>query len=307
MYPLLLKPLFKNYIWGGTQLKEKFGFKSDDIMAEAWMLTCRNDAANIVMNGQYKGKSIMEVLEIWGKDALGKNANRFDRFPILIKFIDARESLSVQVHPNDKYALENEGEFGKSEMWYIIDAQKGAQLLCGLKGKTEKELFAEKIKENDLYSVCNFIDVQKGDCVFIPAGTIHAIGAGILIAEVQQNSDVTYRVSDYGRLGGDGNPRELHLEKAIEVLDFNANAPKLKKADGLMHSNDKFSAELVKLNGQMQILNNESFVSLVFISGECEIAYKDGSIKVKEGDSLFIPAHFEVVVSGKTEILKSYV
>ena len=218
MYPLLLKAPIKDYIWGGTRLKTEFGFETEkEIAAEGWMLSCHKDGTNTVLNGEFAGKILTEVLDIWGKEALGKNAERFTYFPLLIKLIDAKDKLSVQVHPDDSYALKNEGEYGKTEMWYVVDCDEGASLIYGFNKEISKEEFESRIKDNTLSEVCNYVPVKKGDVFFIGAGTLHAIGEGILIAEVQQNSNTTYRVSDYGRLGADGNPRPLHIEKAVDV------------------------------------------------------------------------------------------
>lgn len=310
MYPLLLKPIIKNYIWGGTKLKDEFAFETGEIAAEAWLLTVRSDADNIILNGDYKGKTISEVLKIWCDDAVGKNAAKFDRFPLLIKFIDAHESLSVQVHPDDKYAIENENEYGKTEMWYVVDAEVGSQILCGVKPNTTKEDFSEKVKQNDLQSVGNYIDVKNGDTVLIPAGTVHAIGAGLLIAEVQQNSDVTYRVSDYGRLGADGKPRELHLEKALDVIDFKALAPAVKnitEGNGQLVCTQKFTVDILRINGAEEICNDESFVSLVILSSNAVLKYNNECLDLKKGDSVFVPAGLSVSIVGECEVLKSCV
>ena len=208
-YPLLLKPVVKDYLWGGTRLKTEFGFETDkEISAEGWMLSCHKDGTNTVKNGAYAGKPLDEVLRLWGYE---------EKFPILIKLIDAKDRLSVQVHPDNKYALENEGEYGKTEMWYVVDCEEGAQLIYGFNKKISRSEFEERIKNNTLDEVMNYVPVKKGDVFFIKAGTLHAIGKGILIAEIQQNSNTTYRVSDYGRLGADGKPRELHVKNAVDV------------------------------------------------------------------------------------------
>ena len=212
LYPLLLKPVIKDYLWGGRRLIDEFGFETDkDPAAEGWMLASHKDGTNIVANGKYKGSKIDDVLKKWYKD--------YD-LPILIKLIDAKDRLSVQVHPDNKYALENEGEFGKTEMWYIVDCEPGAKLIYGFTEKIGKNEFAKRIEENTLDAVMNYVPVKKGDVFFIKAGTLHAIGKGILIAEIQQNSNTTYRVSDYGRLGADGKPRELHIDKALDVTEL---------------------------------------------------------------------------------------
>lgn len=204
-YPLLLAPAIKDYIWGGTRLKTAFGFSgSGETAAEAWVLSSHADGASAVINGPLSGQSLPEVLEQWGPAALGERAAAFSDFPLLIKLIDARDRLSIQVHPDNAYALAHEGEYGKTEMWYVVDCEPGAKLIYGFNRGLTKTEFRQRIQDNTLEEVCNAVPVGKGDVFFIEAGTLHAIGAGILIAEVQQNSNTTYRVSDYGRLGADG-------------------------------------------------------------------------------------------------------
>ena len=318
MYPLLLKPSIKDYLWGGTKLKTDFGFETDkDIAAEAWMLSAHKDGMNIVLNGEHKGKTISEVLEIWGKSALGKRAEMFSYFPILIKLIDAKQKLSVQVHPNDEYASSVEGEYGKTEIWYVVDCEEGAELVYGFKENISKEEFERRIKDNTLTDVCNSVPVHKGDVFFIDAGTLHAIGEGILIAEVQQNSNTTYRVSDYDRLGADGKPRELHIEKALDVTI--CEVPKIPYGNiGEITVNgkntvrelavcDKFSANLLNLNERMDIYSSDSFVSLIVLRGNAIIEWNDGEINAKKGDSIFIPAGLKTKLSGNAEILYSHI
>ena len=195
-YPLLLKPVIKDYLWGGRRLIDEYGFETDmKIAAEGWMLASHKDGTNIVLNGELCGQSFDQALKAFG----GKG----EHFPILIKLIDALDRLSVQVHPEDEFAYKTEGEPGKTEMWYIVDCDEGAELIYGFKGEISAEEFKERIENNTLSDVMNSVPVKKGDVFFIEAGTLHAIGKGILIAEIQQNSNTTYRVSDYGRLGAD--------------------------------------------------------------------------------------------------------
>lgn len=318
MYPLLLKPHITDYLWGGTKLKTDFGFETEkEIAAEAWVLSCHKDGANTVCNGELKGKTLPEVLEIWGKEALGENSEKFPYFPILTKLIDAKQSLSVQVHPDDKYALENEGEFGKTEMWYIVDCEEGAELIYGFKKDISKKEFKRRIEDNTLTEVCNNVPVKKGDVFLITAGTLHAIGKGILIAEVQQNSNSTYRVYDYGRVGADGKPRELHIEKAldvtvckkpilpygnigdIEVTPFGSHRP--------LVNCDLFSTSIYNLDGQTILYNERSFVSLLILDGNAKITYKSYEIDAKKGDSIFIPANIKAEIKGTATILRSLV
>ena len=318
MYPLLLKPTVKDYLWGGTRLKTEFGFETDkEIAAEAWVLSTHKDGEDIVTNGEFKGKTLTEVLKIWGNNAIGERAAKFPYFPILIKLIDAKDKLSVQVHPDDKYALEKEGEFGKTEMWYVVYCDEGAELIYGFKKEVTKAEFEERIKDNTLSEICNYVPVHKGDVFFIEAGTLHAIGGGILIAEVQQNSNTTYRVSDYGRLGADGKPRELHIEKALDVTKRTiptiaygsvgeietTEFGQLRK----LATCDLFTSELLSLDGETEICCKDSFVSLLVIDGEIKVSYEDNSFFAEKGASIFVPAGFNIKVLGKAEILYSRV
>lgn len=318
MYPLLLKPPVKDYIWGGTKLKTEYHFETEKkIAAEAWVLSCHKDGADTVVNGEFAGKTLPEALDAWGDKALGAKAAAFPYFPLLIKLIDAKDRLSVQVHPDDEYALKNEGEFGKTEMWYVVDCDEGAQLIYGFNREVSKEEFERRIKDNTLPEICNFVPVHKGDVFFIAAGTLHAIGAGILIAEVQQNSNTTYRVSDYGRLGADGKPRPLHIEKAVDVTKLEkpsvpyGNTGKTEKtAYGSVRQLAEcrlFTAELINLDGETEIKRDDSFVSLVVLDGNVTAEYEDGSLSAGKGGSIFIPAGLKVKISGKAEILSSRV
>lgn len=308
----------KDYLWGGTKLKTDFGFETEkEIAAEAWMLSCHKDGMNIVLNGEHKGKTLNEVLEIWGESALGKNAEKFSNFPILIKLIDAKQKLLVQVHPNDEYALVNEGEFGKTVMWYIVDCEPKSKLAYGFKKKINKEEFEQRIKDNTLDEVINYVPVKKGDVFSIKAGTLHAIGEGILIAEVQQNSNTTYRVSDYGRLGVDGKPRELHVEKALKVTNLeHPNIPYGDIGKVFMYGEntirelsicDKFSANLLTLNTTIDLYSAESFMSFIVLKGYVNIVSDNTEICAKKGSSVFVPVGLKVTLTGQAEILYSYV
>ena len=224
MYTLKLKPALKDYLWGGTRLKTEYKMETNlEKVAEAWVLSTHKDGAGIVLNGELEGKTLTEAVAAFGTDCLGENGKKFSYFPILIKLIDAKDDLSVQVHPDDEYALRVEGEYGKTEMWYIVDCEEGATLYYGFKEEISKEQFRAKIADNTITDVLNKVPVKKGDVFFIPSGTIHAIGKGILIAEIQQNSNTTYRVSDYGRLGADGNPAHFILIKRLRLQAFRSH------------------------------------------------------------------------------------
>lgn len=210
---LKLTPSCKDYLWGGSRLRTDFGIKSDlEPLAEAWVLSCHPDGPSYLPDGTTLADYVAAHPE-----ALGTDCAKFEQFPVLTKFIDASKNLSIQVHPSNDYALKNEHQYGKTEMWYVLDCVPGAYLYYGFTHEISKEEFAERIKNNTLTEVLNAVPVHKGDCFFIPSGTLHTICKGIVVAEVQQNSNVTYRVYDYGRVGADGKPRALHIEKALDV------------------------------------------------------------------------------------------
>ncbi len=217
---LKLKPSCKAYLWGGTRLKTEFGKTfSGEKLAETWELSCHLDGPSIVEGGEFAGRTLKEYLEKEGKKAVGEKCQKYQQFPLLIKFIDAKEDLSIQVHPDDAYALKEEGQYGKTEMWYVVDCEEGSSLYYGFSKEISKEEFAERIREQTLLEVLNRVTVKKGDVFFIEPGTIHAIGKGILIAEIQQSSNVTYRVYDYGRKDANGKERDLHIDKALQVTN----------------------------------------------------------------------------------------
>ena len=206
VYPLKLKPAVKEIIWGGDKLKTAYGKEAPfDKLAESWELTVRPDGMNVIENGEYAGMTLGEYIEKAGNSVIAAGYDA-DRFPLLIKFIDARDRLSIQVHPSDDYALANENEYGKTEVWYIVEADEGAELVFGLSRDYTKEAFDKAVAENTVETLLNRVKVHAGEVYFIPSGLVHAIGAGILICEIQQNSNVTYRVYDYGRLGKDVPP-----------------------------------------------------------------------------------------------------
>lgn len=318
MEVLLLKPTVKDTIWGGTRLISEFGFETkEDNIAEAWMLSCHKDGPAYVQNGVYAGKTLNEAIETEGKGVLGaNNADRPD-FPILIKLIDAKEKLSVQVHPGDEYARRVENENGKTEAWYILDAAPGAQLVYGVKRKISRKAFSESIRRKEVETVLNFVNVKPGDVVFIPSGMLHAIGAGIFLAEVQQSSNTTYRVYDYDRPGKDGKPRELHIEKATDVVDLTVPSADFTPQGEPMITN---GAEKTYLTGcryfKMYSLNvngayedsasDESFVSLLVLSGEGELRCGEQKLPLAKGSSVFIPAgKGAYTVDGTLEILET--
>lgn len=301
MYPIRLKPAFKDYLWGGTRLRDDFGKDCDfDKIAESWELSCHKDGNSVVADGEFAGLTLAEYIEKQGKSVLGTNCEKFENFPILIKLIDAKDNLSVQVHPNNEYAMRVEGEYGKTEMWYIVDCDDGAELLYGFKHNITKEEFRKRIETNTLLEVTNSVPVKKGDVFFIEAGTLHAIGKGILIAEIQQNSNTTYRIYDYGRVGADGKPRQLHIDKAVEVTDLCPATPypqsEAVRKDGwsekLLSSCRYFTVHALDIESKAALeATDKSFVHILILEGDCVFSSADSdAVKLTKGDSLFIPA-----------------
>ncbi len=292
---LKLKPACKDYLWGGHRLVDEYNVEYDgDILAEAWELSCHPDGPSVIMNGPYEGKTLREYLDLVGMEALGTHCRRFREFPILTKFIDARDNLSIQVHPNNGFALQNEGQYGKTEMWYVLDAEEGAFLYYGFKREITREEFARRIDENTLLEVLNAVPVKKGDVLFIESGTLHAIGKGILIAEIQQNSNVTYRVYDYGRVGKDGKKRDLHIEKALAVT---SRVPIIRSGSEYPHvaDCDYFTVDKLNLDGNLTYrmqgtVNDASFLSILILDGEGTISCKGESVTYRKGDSFFLAA-----------------
>ena len=293
---LKLKPSCKDYIWGGTRLMTEFGKEfSGDRLAETWELSCHPDGPSIVENGEYAGCTLNEYILMEGKKVTGTKSRKYEQFPLLVKFIDAGDDLSIQVHPSDSYALENEGQYGKTEMWYIVDCEEDASLYYGFSKAISKEEFVERIEKKTLLEVLNKVNVQKGDVLFIEPGTIHAIGRGNLIAEIQQNSNVTYRVYDYGRKGKDGRERDLHIEKALQVTN---RIPIMKRKSFEPHivSCDYFTVDKIVLDGQLMKkmfgeIDRSSFASLLVLEGTGEVRSGEECVQVKKGDSIFITAN----------------
>ena len=315
---LALYPTLKETIWGGRTLIDEYGFTTDgDNAAEAWLLSCHKDGPSYVLGGKYDGKTLAEVIEAEGREVLGTNNKDIRDFPVLIKIIDARDKLSVQVHPDDDYAYKYENENGKTEAWYVLKCDEGASLIYGVNHNMEREEFAAAIENGTLLDDVNVVPVKPGDVVFIPSGMLHAIGEGILLAEVQQSSNSTYRVFDYMRRDKNGNLRELHVKKAVDVMNlgvtdvnFSPEGAPEKTGDAVktyLTGCQYFKMTRVELDGTYTDAADEtSFVSLLVLEGEGKITCADGEIALKKGASIFIPAaKGEFTVSGKLEILET--
>lgn len=323
-----LEPAFKDNLWGGTKLRTVFGKKCDyDVIGESWELSAHPDGQSVIASGIFTGMYFGEFIEKYGHDVVGWKSSSLDRFPVLIKFIDAKKDLSIQIHPDDDYALEIENEFGKNEMWYVVDCEPGAFLYCGLKKDSSKEEIRERIENNTITDILNKIEVHKGDCVMVKAGTIHAIGAGILICEIQQNSNCTYRMYDYDRKDKFGNKRELHIDKAIDVVDvkkykpfisdnkdvpegaevlvsckyfecykyvLGSDAAEVDRASDI--EDNCYNTENVRNTGKVNIsVDAMSFRSVIVIDGSGKIAVGNNTMDYKAGDSFFVTAGEKVI------------
>lgn len=292
---LKLKPSCKDYLWGGRRLIDEYGKQYEgEVLAETWELSCHPDGPSVIENGPYQGKTLQEYIDAEGREVLGTHCSRFRDFPILTKFIDARDNLSIQVHPDNRYALKNEGQYGKTEMWYVMDAGKEAFLYYGFQKEVSIEEFARRIEEDTLLEVLHAVPVQKGDVLFIESGTIHAIGKDILIAEIQQNSNVTYRVYDYGRVGKDGKKRDLHIEKALAVTN---RVPMVKDKSSYPHiaDCDYFTVDNLNLDGKVMKkmegnVSETSFASILILDGKGTIASGGERVEFQKGDSFFLSA-----------------
>lgn len=296
-----IQPIFKDYIWGGNKLQSLYNKQCDlEVVAESWELSTHKDGQCIIATGPFKGNTLASYIEEQGQAVLGSKCPYERELPILIKLIDAKDNLSVQVHPDDAYAKAYEDDLGKTEMWIVLEAEEGAQLVYGLKKSMSKLEFEKCIKENKVEEVLNYVDVKKGDVFFIEPGTIHAIGKGIIIAEIQQSSNVTYRVYDYNRVGLDGKPRALHIDKAIEVSKLEAcQEAKLayQLEDHMEYRRGKivecpyFKVEYIEVEEEIHIeMDGTSFHSILLTEGKIQVSNKDEIIELEKGESLFIPA-----------------
>lgn len=317
VYPIKTRPVFKQYLWGGDTLKSKFNKNiPDNFAAESWEVSCHDDGLCIVSNGCYKGKTLKETVFSSPKKFLGRED--ISVFPLLVKFLDAKQRLSVQVHPDNDFAFEHEnGELGKTEMWYVIDAMPGAKLVYGLKEGTTKEILQKSAIDGTLEDYLNYVPVKKGDAFFIPSGTIHAICEGLLIAEIQQSSNTTYRVYDYNRTDSSGNKRPLHIEKAVMATDYSVSYDDMKLHDSkeidggvsrVLASCEYFT--VIKYDVESEILLQKPdtrFEMIIFTEGEGEIEYDGIKEQFRSGDSFFIPAAIKAYsVTGKCEFLLSH-
>ena len=283
-----MEPAFKDNLWGGTRLRDVYGKKCDyDIVAESWELSTHKAGQSIVATGKNKGLMLGEYINRFGRGILGWKCDPYERFPLLIKFIDSRESLSIQVHPGDDYALQKEDEYGKNELWYVVDCEPESYLYCGFSRDTDEAEVRRRIEDGTLTEILNKIPVKKGDSYFIENGTVHAIGPGVLICEIQQSSNVTYRLYDYQRRDKYGELRELHIDKAMEVTNFHEKDMEAAKTMECKY----FSIEKSVFDGEVSFnLDDSSFRAFVVLEGSGQVSCGEESLAYRPADCFFVPA-----------------
>lgn len=309
MYAIKFENIYFDKIWGGRDLESFRDNLPEGQIGESWDVACHPHGTSVIANGEFKGMKLDELIKLKGEAIIGSKISD-EWFPLLIKLINAKDKLSVQVHPNDKYGKEVEGEMGKTEVWYVVDAFEGANLVVGTKECT-KEQFKKAIETGEFDGLMNKVSVKKGDVYFVKSGLIHAIGEGVIIAEIQQNSDTTYRVYDYNR------GRELHVNKALDVVDLNLKGERSRglKVEEKGYNKtyyclcEHFALELYEVEESFKECSDaERFYIFTAVDGEGEIHFNNGSEKIKKGDSIFIPATLgEYEITGKIKLLKSYV
>ncbi|MGV8092568.1 MAG: type I phosphomannose isomerase catalytic subunit [Mangrovibacterium sp.] len=320
LYPLKFTPIYMDKIWGGQKIKTELGkdFGNLPNCGESWEISGVSGNVSVVSNGFLAGNDLEELIEIYMGDLVGDRVyEKFSvEFPLLIKFIDANDDLSVQVHPNDKLAKERHQAFGKTEMWYVLQADKGAKLNCGFNKPLDANEYLQKLSAGKLMDILNFTEVKAGDIFFMPAGRVHAIGKGILVAEIQQTSDVTYRIFDYNRKDANGNERELHTDLALAAIDFTYHdnfrteyKTELNKSSEVV-SCDYFKTSILEFDKiiEKDIYELDSFVIYICVEGEYEIAGQGSAERAKKGETILVPAsmsQFQLKpLNGKVKLLE---
>lgn len=295
MKPLKLKPVFKDYIWGGDKLCTIYKKETDlSPVAESWELSCHKDGCSTISGGEYDGETLYDYIKE-NPQVLGTNIKNGE-LPILIKLIDSADDLSIQVHPSDEQAKMWEGQNGKTEMWYVINAEKDARIIYGVREDITKEELAASIKENRVEKLLNSVPSKKGDVFFVEAGTLHGIGKGNLICEIQQNSNVTYRLYDYQRVGKDGKPRELHIEKGVKAANCSKIVNKeilfIDDETRLLAECEYFVVKEITLKGEKEFIADEkSYHALVVTDGSLKIVCGNSELLLNAGETSFIPAN----------------
>lgn len=317
LYPLQFQPILKERIWGGTKLKTYLNKPiTSEITGESWEISTVDNDISIISNGIFAGKPLTDLIDKFPNELLGtKVYSKFGKqFPLLFKYLDAREDLSIQVHPNDELAKKRHHSFGKTEMWYVMQADEDAKLIIGFKENSSKELYLENLKNSHLIDILDVKKIKKGDAFFLETGTIHAIGAGTVIAEIQQTSDITYRLYDFDRVDAHGNKRELHIDLALEAINYDVVAAKKSYSKNSNTSNEivncpYFTTNFIPLDGTVQMhKNGESFFVYMCVDGSFELEYQDQIYLYKIGDSILIPAKMkEFTIYGTASLLEIYI
>lgn len=316
-YPLLFQPEFKERVWGGRAL-EQFGLTPPEgHIGEGWMIADHPNGTTTVVNGELAGQGLDQIREQLGKEWFGSKgfSEKNGRFPLLIKLLDCNDNLSVQVHPTDDYEGLPKGELGKTEMWYVLDAKPGAKIIYGLKDGVTRESMKEALENGTVMDTLREVSVEAGDTFYIPAGTVHALCAGVVVAEIQQNSDTTYRIYDYDRPGLDGKPRELHIEDSLNVTAFDGSGATTMKTDELtagqwlqLAKSPYFIVEKGIVDGAWNLATTpESFTILVICEGSGTMSWNSGSMKYKAGQCFLLPANLgSYTLEGQATVLRSY-
>ncbi|WP_140487559.1 type I phosphomannose isomerase catalytic subunit [Flavobacterium sp. GSA192] len=317
LYPLQFQPILKERIWGGEKLKTVLNKAIESATTgESWELSTVEGDVSIVANGVLKGKSLLEVIDEAPNEILGTAVyQKFGKqFPLLFKYLDAREDLSIQVHPNDALAKERHNSFGKTEMWYIMQADDDARIIVGFKEKSNANEYVENLENKSLLSILDDVKVKSGDVFFLETGTVHAIGAGLVVAEIQQTSDITYRIYDFDRVDAQGNGRELHIDQALDAINYDKVDTYKEYTKEVNQSNvvvdcPYFTTNFVPLDGEVAVEKpGESFTVYMCVEGSFELDYNGVKYSYKKGDTVLIPAAIKTfVLSGKASILEIYI
>jgi mannose-6-phosphate isomerase len=317
IYALQFEPILKERIWGGEKLKTILNKPiTSKITGESWELSTVEGDVSVIANGELKGKSLTEIIDECPNEILGTEVyKRFGKqFPLLFKYLDAREDLSIQVHPNDELAKERHNSFGKTEMWYIMQADPEARIIVGFKEKSNADEYLENLKNNTLLSILDDVKVKAGDVFFLETGTVHAIGAGLVVAEIQQTSDITYRLYDFDRVDAQGNTRELHVDLALDAINYDKVDTYKEYGKAVNQSNTivdcpYFTTNFLPLEGEMAVdQSGETFTVYMCIDGDFEIDHDNVKTQYKKGDTVLIPAAMKVfTLSGKASILEIYI
>lgn len=317
IYPLQFEAILKERIWGGEKLKTVLNKPiSSSITGESWELSTVEGDVSVIINGDYKGKELTELIRECPNEVLGTLVyKRFgNQFPLLFKYLDAREDLSIQVHPNDELAKERHNSFGKTEMWYIMQADQDARIIVGFKEDSSSKEYLDHLKNNTLVSILDDVKVKPGDVFFLETGTVHSIGAGLVIAEIQQTSDITYRLYDFDRKDAQGNARELHVDVALEAINYN-KVNTFKEYDKEVNQSNTvvdcpyFTTNFLPLDGEKAMLKTgETFTVYMCVEGSFEMEYNKVKYNYKKGDTVLILAAMnEFILSGKASILEIYI